>query len=501
MNHKRALKVLSVLFLILLAGLKSAEACSCGGAANILDSFESAKNVVLIKAVEVEKVGKDSKYAVDGVKSTKMVVEKVYKGNLKAGDEMIFAQGGGADCIWTFNEKSIGRQYLFYLGETFKNNLWVGFGCGRSNSVEGAADDLLYLEKMDKMRGKTRISGTINFENYDSMTTEPTIEGIKIKITGGGKTYNLKTDKNGVYEIYDLPPGKYQIIPEKPKGWKINEFYLRYQGDLITNRKDDDDDTPLKEYAVQLAAKKHATVDFHLEIDNAVRGQIYSPDGKLMKGVCVRLYPPTGITKDFTYLADCTEADGRFEIDEIPPGSYILVANDENEITSSEPFRTLYYPGVFELEKAAIINISEGIFLEDFNIHVPQIEELITVEGFFLYSDGKPVIGETVQFFSDKSKDKFAYDAGAKTDAKGRFSLKILKGMKGRVFGAMYTYTGEFEKCPKLDALIRQKGKNGSYEAKTQEITVSGEENLFGVELKFPFPGCNKFPRSKLTRF
>ena len=39
-------------------------------------------------------------------------------------DEIVFGQGGGADCIWTFNEQSVGHQYLFYLTrpETFSES-------------------------------------------------------------------------------------------------------------------------------------------------------------------------------------------------------------------------------------------------------------------------------------------------------------------------------------------------------------------------------------------
>ena len=44
-----------------------------------------------------------------------MVVERVFKGKLKIRDEIVFGQGGGADCIWTFDEESIGHQFLFYL--------------------------------------------------------------------------------------------------------------------------------------------------------------------------------------------------------------------------------------------------------------------------------------------------------------------------------------------------------------------------------------------------
>ncbi len=70
-----------------------------------------------------------------------------------------------------------------------------------------ANDDLLYLNKLGKMRDKTRISGMIIFSGGDT----PSAEGRKIRITGANKTQEVKTDEHGVYEIYDLPAGALQI--------------------------------------------------------------------------------------------------------------------------------------------------------------------------------------------------------------------------------------------------------------------------------------------------
>jgi len=42
-----------------------------------------------------------------------MIVEKVFKRKVR--DEIVFGQGGGAECIWTFDEKSIGHQFSSYL--------------------------------------------------------------------------------------------------------------------------------------------------------------------------------------------------------------------------------------------------------------------------------------------------------------------------------------------------------------------------------------------------
>src|SRR5262245_3406310 len=159
-------------------------ACQCGRQPTVLEAFDESDEVVILRAISVEKV-KDSEdeHYVDGVRTTTLIVEKVFKGNLKVRDEIVFGQGGGADCIWTFDEESIGRRYLFYLTRPEKltdrsylpskdPGLWFGFGCGRSAGLGGATDDLLYLEKIKKVRGKTRISGTIGEWNGPDIDVE-----------------------------------------------------------------------------------------------------------------------------------------------------------------------------------------------------------------------------------------------------------------------------------------------------------------------------------------
>src|ERR1044072_5937674 len=160
---------------LLLTTTKTANACSCGPRPTVLDSFDASDEVVILRAISIEK-GEDNEdkeeYYVDGVKSTTMVVEKVFKGKLKVRDEIVFGQGNGADCIWTFDEKSVGDQFLFYLTRPEKLSkddylpskepgLWFVSGCGRSRDLDEATEDLLYLENMAKVRGKTRISGSI----------------------------------------------------------------------------------------------------------------------------------------------------------------------------------------------------------------------------------------------------------------------------------------------------------------------------------------------------
>lgn len=259
-------RLLLVTLIGLLLNLRIANACSCVGTCTVLSSYEGASVVVIARAVSVEKAEPGEGY--EGIRATKMIVEKVFKGNLKIGDEMIFGQGSNVDCIWGFY-KPVGKRFLFYLGPRDENSkMWYVASCGRSGGVqsaEDAIDDLLYLNRLKEVSGKTRISGTLQFVNGGDVR----VEGRTIRIIGDDKIYEAKTNQNGVYEIYDLPAGKYLIEPEVPAGWKLSDFWLRYSLFL-----GDDQGKLSRKIPIALEDKGHASLDIHYEIDNAIRGRI-----------------------------------------------------------------------------------------------------------------------------------------------------------------------------------------------------------------------------------
>ena len=499
---KRLPLLLLALFLLPLA-TREARACSCGPRPPVLDAFERADYVVVVRAVSVERSEKAApegrigggEYYVAGVRSTTMRVERVYKGRLKVGEELTFGQGGGADCVWTFSEKSVGEQYLFYLSPPWRGGkLWAAFTCGRSRSLRYAGDDLLYLEKLDKVRGRTRLSGTIGF----AVDAGVGVGGRLIRVAGEKKTYEVRTDADGVYEVYDLPPGTYTVVPEAPAGWKVRDFIHAYlpraarAGEGARREPSGDQ--------VTIEAGRHTGLDIRFDVDNAVRGVVSGPDGSPMNGVWLHLEPADG-TKG-RYLGDRTETGGVFEINQIPPGRYVLVVNDDGQVSSSEPFPTFYHPNAARREDATVFEIGVGDFLENVHVRVTKAEEVVTVEGVLHFSDGKPVAEGRV-LFKAAGMDRDEYgdirgsvdgDALTETDAQGRFRIKILKGLRGELYGTMYTYAGEFENCPKLEAIIRKAGEDAP-EVNTPAVKVRADADLYDVELKYTFPACRKKAR------
>ena len=124
----------------------------------------------------------------------------------------------------------LAQSFLLYANFNKEKGMWEMFYCRRGGHLSGADDDLLYLESLQTNKGKSRLSGTLAYWNWQLSTGLHRIrnlDGTKVKIASKSKSYEVVTDKNGIYEIYGLPIEEYKITPEIPQGMKIR-FPLVY---------------------------------------------------------------------------------------------------------------------------------------------------------------------------------------------------------------------------------------------------------------------------------
>jgi hypothetical protein len=190
-------------------------------------------------------------------------------------------------------------------------------------------------------------------------------------------------------------------------------------------------------------------------------------------------------------IFDCTDKNGHYELKEIPPGEYLIVLNREGKISSDEPFPTAYFPGVFEKDKATVLAITQSTSLDDYDIHIPSQENRKILQGILQYSDGKPVVGEFVEFRANEVKEGFDGEVHTKTDEQGRFTLTVLEGLIGTLRGFMYAYEGEYVDCPQLDKLLRVNGGRVP-DVGTKTMSLEITRDLQDIKLTFPFPYCKK---------
>ncbi len=371
---------------------------------------------------------------------------------------------------------------LLYLPEKpSKTGILYYPACTRSAWINNAIADLKYIENIYKARGRTRLSGMVyqdkptpnQYSNYQPLPNK------NIHITGNGKKIELKTDENGFYEIYDLSAGKYSIQLEKIDGYKF---------DWMKNS---------DSFEVTIKHKSHTEQNIVYGIDNLVSGKFFDTNGKALKNVCISLSPADGSRGKF--LLDCTKEDGNFEIDDIPIGEYVIVINEDGKISASEPFTTFYYPKVTKLEEAKVLKIGAGQQIKNLVITAPTTAETVTITGKVIFENGIPKTKDGYEFISvefkpdknEKETTKIDGESRAQVDEKGNFSLRVLKGQKGKFSAELLTFVGDHLNCPKLDRILRKQGER-SMEVNSNSIAIDGSKDLSEIVLTFPFPSCKK---------
>ena len=352
-HYLRRILVLFFLFVSFL-GLRLAAVSACIGLPipTVLDAYERADVVITARLVSIEKT-KEPDSIHNNIRSATMVVQKVFKGNVKVEDAISFAQGNGIDCLWTFDEKMIGREYLLYLNPPDEASTLWSAAQDRSSEVSDAANDLLYLNNLDKVRGQTRVSGTLD-DDFP-------LAGKKVRIIGKNNTFQTAIDEHGVYEVYGLPPGKYLIAPEIPYGWIID----RDEGYPTVSER------PMhsKLYkAFTLKPKRHAVIDFAFKIDNAVEGHVYDQNGRPLGDANIALRPEKDDVGESSQFID---KKGRFKFESVSAGRYNLMVY-EDKPGSGRITRVSYYdPQKSQLLTTLTVNIKHGESMRGLKIIVP----------------------------------------------------------------------------------------------------------------------------------
>ncbi len=234
-----------ILLLIIGFGINNVYACMCMQE-NISDAFKSAKIIVTAKVLQIEnpiqidiKADENFKgntsevefmdeytasngekrkiYIIGKYQKSKLKVLKTFKGDTES---EIKIKQEKSTCDWHFDEeKDVNKKYLFYLYQNDDGTYSVT-SCGRSTPLEKGYDDISWLNDLPNSLYRNRISGTVNLD--DDTNTFPPVKGIKITISGINRVIKLVTDKNGLYEVWDLPEGKYQIKADVPNNFVID---------------------------------------------------------------------------------------------------------------------------------------------------------------------------------------------------------------------------------------------------------------------------------------
>jgi hypothetical protein len=463
----------AVLFMLLFSA-RGAYACSCMESLTVDREFAGSKIVLLLKALSpLMYKGADGRELVSGFRFS---VQKVFKGAIEPGQEIDAVSPGG--CGAGFKASDLGSEFLIFYRDDDTGLMPI---CTRSGSAKYRAADISYLENMDRVRGLTRISGIVS-QRFGAVVEgeEPRqvlLEGHTVRVTGSGRDVRLKTDANGVYGIYGLPPGQYRVEAGAVNGFKPVNGNLDKAVSI----------------AVTLFHKGHTEADLNFEIVNAVRGRVLSAEGKPVENVLLQLMPAHG--KRYRYFVETarSQRDGSFEFDDIPAGTYVIVGNPENNVTAENPYARFYSSGTDNRETAAEITVGPGDVLENFTVKASKPAETVVISGKVIYDDGTPAASEGVKFATGAGGKTLPDDPYDYTDKNGVFSLIVLKGQKGVVYGHLYTDSGKYRACPEKVEIAKTRAvKDENKFLETVRFQVEAATGTTGLEIEFPFSLCGQ---------
>lgn len=228
---------LVILSIISLAGGSPAKACTCIDLEGICAHYEAADAVVTGKVEDIKPteldlvvVGKTERREKMRAQEVKIKITRSFKG---AEQEFITLLQPDTSCDWQFEESDKKTEYLFYLDSLGKAGQYKIRSCSRSGSIQSSADDLSWLNGLPKSKGRTRFSGVLS--HYEDVmkyglprfTFVDYLVGTKITISDDKQTFTASTDKNGMFEFWDIPPGKYKVDPGFPKNYIIYQSFVR----------------------------------------------------------------------------------------------------------------------------------------------------------------------------------------------------------------------------------------------------------------------------------
>ncbi len=352
-------------------------------------------------------------------------VTESFKG-LPKGAEMVFQQRSYR-CTPRFKT---GTRLLLYAYRAGAD--WEVHACGRGSDFE--AEDLLFLRKLPRSAAATRLSGTLTFyENTQAEGFHPIrpLAGLTVQISSPAGARKTRTNADGVYEIYGLPPGDYAVKPELPRG-----LHVRFP--MVTGRPASLSGT---DPTVALRAGSNAGVGFAIQEDNRLSGRVLGPDGKALRQVCLDVETLDG--QRIPHAFTCTNGDGVYSVEDLPRGQYRLLVNRADQPTGAMPFPTTYYPGVNDRGKATIVSVRPDAPRAGLDFHISQLEQRTVFTGQVQFRDGAPIADASIELFRDGQRIE-----RARSGATGSFEIATLDGGKGELRAFILAGPETLKYCP-----------------------------------------------------
>jgi hypothetical protein len=361
-----------------------------------------------------------------------------------------------SDCDYDF---ATGETYFVYANSGAKKDGMLRVPMNRTRKMKDAAADIEFVSELPRAAPTARIFGRIvradqNFQEGRQETLP--LAGVKVTARGEGRTFEALTDAEGNYELNDLPPGSYQVMPAYPA-------HLSAEGGSRL---------------AQVIARGCAELDFYTHSDARIKGRVLDPQGRPLPEAKVDLIAADGAEISHKGMFAFTDQEGRYELKDVPPGRFLLGLNLSRPPDERAPYPRTYYPGVASAAQATAITVGEGAMLPSYDLQLlPRLTDR-TVDVVVTWPDGRPVDDATLRL----EDPDYPWNSSATP-------VKSVEGQEGR-----YRLTG-FEGVTYW-AHARIDLKSGQMHAEPVKFTLREGAKLIKLVITSPGGNCTHYRRS-----
>ena len=306
MTVRRIRFVLTLALLLGAVRAQDVQACSCGSGAPPCEAAWRADAVFAGIVTAIEQVDH-----LDGSSyRSSLVTIEIQRGfiNASPGTVQLATGTGAGDCGYRF---VTGRRYLVYASKTESGRISTS-SCSRTRPLEEAADDIAYLATVAQAPAGARVYGRVTQWQRDPFEAQAVeygpVEGVTLNLRSAAFSRDVTTDRDGHYELSGLPVGTVTLTLIAPATFGDSHM---------------DETIEIRDLHACTAR------DFQLRRVAHASGVVVDATGDPLADVSVEAVaaelaghqPPP-----YQHPAR-TDARGRFQFNDLPPGLYVFGVN------------------------------------------------------------------------------------------------------------------------------------------------------------------------------
>lgn len=402
MTVNRAFLVGSVLLVSVIAPVGEALACACVPLGSPCAAIEKSDAVIFSGvALEVSSPRDSADLpASERLVRVRFSVNEPFRG-ASARTIVVSTPEDSGMCGYEFKA---GESYLVFASRTAQG-VFTSV-CSRTTHLSLAEDDLELLHEAAQGGVRSRLYGRalLLMARMDGTLLPAVVGGlphIKIVARAGSTAHETTTDETGTFRFIGLEPGRYTLRADPNEQFKP-----------MFNR----------EVTAQLDGCS-AEADLLLTAPS-LSGTVRQPDGSPARDLRITVVDVGRVSASDSVIT-FTDAEGRWTIDGLRDGRYLVGFNVFQAPSARSPFPPLWYPGVAQAGKG------EEIALRDqrprqLDLTLPARLPRRTIRGLVLNASGQPVQGATVSLIDVEFPNQQAGETTS--DPQGRFTIEAVAG-------------------------------------------------------------------------